>query len=237
MMMKCIRGRKMRSAGRMSAICCLPALAMAALAAATAGAAPVEFPAPDTAVSNITFVIFDFETTGFGPQYHRAVELGCVKFLNGNILEEKSWLINPERYIPYYARNVHHISNEMVKNAPVFKQIIAELRKFVKGAVMIAHNAPFDVGFMRAEFKRAGATPLRNPAIDSLSLFRHWYPKMDSYDLTMLVNRLNLENDVFHRATDDARYVAVIFFDGMKDQKGAYTWAELQEDAGSILSF
>ena len=80
-------------------------------------------PTANTRMENITFVIFDTETTGFSPVKDRLVEIGAVKVRDGKSLGEKTWLINPQRYIPSYVQAVHHITPEMIKNSPTFAQV------------------------------------------------------------------------------------------------------------------
>jgi DNA polymerase-3 subunit alpha (Gram-positive type) len=167
-------------------------------------------PAPDTPLSNITFVAFDTETTGFGTDDNRILEIGAVKFRDGKILEEKSWLINPERWIPYPVQKVHGITPEMIKNKPNFKATYPEFADFVGDAVLLAHNAPFDVGFVAREAKRNGITPMANPIFDSLPLFRTWFPDAESHSLEPLSEQLGVNGQVYHRATDDSRYIALI---------------------------
>lgn len=121
-------------------------------------------PTAGTRMENITFVIFDTETTGFkprqGPHPRNRRREGPQRQEAG----QKTWLINPERYIPWYVQNVHHITPEMLKDKPTFAQVYPEFLEFIDGSVLIAHNAPFDIRFMSAEAARAEMpAPERRP--------------------------------------------------------------------------
>lgn len=192
--------------------------ALALLLSVTAHAAtkkdiPLEIaaiPSPNTLYSNVLFVAFDTETTGFSPSKERLVELGAVKFKGDKIIEEKTWLINPGRPIPWHATQVHHISNEMVADKPSFKEIADEFVDFSSGAVLLAHNSAFDVNFLREEYKRNGKKGPINPVIDTLALSRKRFPDCERHNLETLVHYLNLDSGNYHRATDDARYLVGI---------------------------
>ncbi len=189
-------------------------------------------------LADVTFVAFDTETTGYAGGDHRIVELGAVKFRNGEIIEEKTWLINPERYIPYFARQVHHISNDMVKNSPTFAQVYPEFMEFIDGAVLVAHNAPFDVGFIRDEVIRNSLSVPTNPVINSLNLFRSWFPEAGSHSLEPLTEHLDLPKGTYHRATDDSRYLAEIIHHKVQNRKGRQmTFGDVYKAAHGVVRF
>lgn len=166
-------------------------------------------PAGNTRFENITFVVFDTETTGFSPSKDRLVEIGAVKIRNGENLGERTWLINPERYIPWYVQEVHHITPDMVADKPTFAQVYPEFLEFIDGSVLIAHNAPFDIRFIAAEAERNGFPAPKNACLDSLELFRHWYPELKSHTVSDLVSLYQLPTEGLqaHRATDDSIFV------------------------------
>ena len=166
-------------------------------------------PAGTTRFENVTFVVFDTETTGFSPSKDRLVEIGAVKIRNGENLGERTWLVNPQRYIPWYVQEVHHITPEMVADKPTFAEIYPEFLEFIDGSVLIAHNAPFDIRFIAAEAERNGFPPPKNAVLDSLELFRHWYPELQSHTVSDLIDlyQLSTESLHAHRATDDSIFV------------------------------
>lgn len=188
-------------------------------------------------IPNVTFVVFDTETTGFSPSKDRIVELAAIKFRDGKIIGQKDWLINPRRSIPYYVQQVHGITPEMVKNKPTFQTIYPEFAKFIEGCVLMAHNAPFDLSFMRAEIMRNGYQIPRNLTIDSLSLFRKWYPQLTSYRLKNVVEAAHVQADNYHRADVDSLYVFLIFEKYLQEKKLRPRLGDIYSDAGGPLSF
>jgi DNA polymerase III epsilon subunit family exonuclease len=216
--------------------CILLALAAAA-SAAPGDKASGPFPTPSTPVSDVTFVAFDTETTGFSPEDDRVIEVGAVKFRNGRVIEERSWLLDPKRYIPKGVQRVHGISNEDVKGQSAFKEFYPEFEEFIDGAVLMAHNARFDVSFMSAEIRRAGLARPRNPVIDSLRLFRRWFPASESHDLSSVAEYAKVRTDVLHRAAADSLYVVLIFEKGLRKRKDGLTLRELFSESRGTLRF
>jgi len=191
-----------------------------------------------TGVSDITFVAFDTETTGLSPYRDRVVEIGVAKYRAGRIVEEKSWLINPGRNIPYWAERVHGITTAMVKSQPTFREVYPEFRDFVDGCVLLAHNARFDIGFIREEIERNKGKLPQNIVIDSLSLFRNWYPDSKSHSLEALVEHTKVkDNKKFHRAQADSRYLALILEEGLQKHPETESLADLCKAAGGGLDF
>lgn len=185
-------------------------------------------------VVDTVFVSFDTETTGFSPQNDRLVEIGAVKFRgDGEILSVTNWMINPEREIPYYVTEVHGISTEMAAKAPVFTEIWPEFEAFCDGSVLLAHNAKFDVGFLRAELKRADIDPPALPVLDTLPIFRDWFPHALSHSLEKLSIYLGVSGDTYHRAEADSFHVINIFNVGMK-RRSTMTLHRLEMDAKGV---
>ncbi|MFO7871579.1 MAG: 3'-5' exonuclease [Kiritimatiellia bacterium] len=188
-------------------------------------------------LENITFAAFDTETTGFSPRSARIVEIAAVKFRGGNILESRSWLINPGIPIPESSRRVHGISDKMVADAPGFGAVFPEFIEFTEGAVLLAHNAGFDVRFLRAEIERAGLRPPANEVLDTLRLFRGWFPEAEAHNLRALVEHLGVKAASFHRALADASYLAEIFTRGVSALPEQPSLKELEESAGGAMTF
>lgn len=194
-------------------------------------------PPVNSFVSNVTFVVFDTETTGFSPTTDRIVELGAVKFRNGEVVEEKSWLINPGRKIPYWATKVHGITDEEVKNEPAFADIYPEFLEFISGSVLIAHNAKFDISFVKAEATRAGRELPANKVIDSLALFRKWYPKSSSHSVAAVAKHAAVRTDTLHRAAADSMYVFLIFDKSIKERNEKYKLGDIYDQCGGPMKF
>ena len=212
-----------------------------AVAADSTPVVPPAFRMPTamTRMENITFVIFDTETTGFSPAKDRLVEIGAIKVRNGKVLGEKSWLINPQRYIPYYVQQVHHITPDMVKDMPTFAKVYPEFLEFIDGSVLIAHNAPFDIRFISAEANRNGMPPPKNAVLDSLVLFRTWYPDLKSHRVADLIDYFELSTDGMHehRATDDSLFVYYAIQKEMERRSEEPRFRELLKSSGGSLRF
>ena len=184
----------------------------------TSGALFAGVPGSFSPVTNVIFVAFDTETTGFSPKNDRIIEIGAVKFRgNGDILAVTNWLINPGMPVPFYATEVNGITTEMVIDAPVFSTVWPAFSAFCKDGILLAHNATFDVGFLRAEFERSGITPPALPVIDTLSLFRRWFPQAKSHALEPLAAYLGIHGETHHRGGADSFRLINIFNARMKN--------------------
>ncbi|MGH8128030.1 MAG: DNA polymerase III subunit epsilon [Gammaproteobacteria bacterium] len=163
-------------------------------------------------------VVLDTETTGLNAQAgHRIIEVGCVELddraYTGRTLHR---YINPEREIEAGAQDVHGITNEQLADAPLFAEVAEELREFITGAELIIHNAPFDVGFLDAEYKRLdaahGSVSEWATVLDTLLFARETYPGQAN-SLDALCRRLNVDNSgrEYHGALLDAQLLAEVY--------------------------
>jgi DNA polymerase III epsilon subunit-like protein len=128
--------------------------------------APESWPEPDTALDALEYVVVDVETTGAGvSRGHRVTEIAAVR-LNGacEVLEEFCTLVDPERHIPGFISRLTNITNDMVAGAPRFRDIAGEVRRLLAGAVFVAHNAGFDLGFVSGELSGLAADTGHGPA-------------------------------------------------------------------------
>ena len=194
-------------------------------------------PRMNTFVKNIDIVVFDVETTGFSAARDRVVELGAVRIRNGEVLATTNWLINPGRSIPSRATKVHGITDAMVKDKPDFAAIYPEFIAFVGEAILMAHNARFDVDMVRAEITRAELPLPSNAVIDSLKLFRRWYPDAASHKLGDLAKLIGLQAEGLHRGDVDAEFTARIVMDGLSRHPDVKTLRQLLADAGGLIVF
>ncbi len=156
------------------------------------------------------FVVFDIETTGLSPTNDMITEIGAVKIENGQIVDEYNQLINPERKIPDNIVELTGITNEMVENMPTIDEVLPKFEEFIKDSFLVAHNASFDVGFIREQFMRRGKK-LENPVLDTLELSRNLLPQLKSHRLNIVAKYLNVDLVNHHRAVDDAKATAEIF--------------------------
>ena len=165
---------------------------------------------------SITFL--DLETTGATPLRDRITEIALVRFDNG--IETARWqtLVNPEQPIPAFIQQLTTINNEMVANAPLFKDVSDTLLSFLEGSVLAAHNVRFDHGFIKSEFKRIGFT-LRQKVICTVKLSRLLYPQHKSHGLDAIMQRHNLTTIARHRAMGDVD-VMLAFIESAKLELG-----------------
>ncbi len=152
-----------------------------------------------------TFVVFDVETTGLHVHKgDRLTEIGAVKVVGGKIVDRFSTFVNPERPIPDAIQKLTGITDEMVASAPNAQTVLAQFRDFSAGAVFVAHNASFDMGFIIAEGKRLGCPFGTPPWLDTLALARLLYPELKSHKLNTLAKFLHAPLQQHHRAVSDA---------------------------------
>ncbi len=198
---------------------------------------PAGAPATNTPVGEVVFSFYDIETTGLGPRAERIIEIAAIKFQGTNVLEQKQWLLHPGRPIPPDATKIHHITDADVRGQPDFKAVYPEFEQFIRGTVVMAHNAPFDVSFIREECLRNGLRPPPNLALDTLPMFRKWYPQVKRHNLDELGKALKVLPPDRHRALADTLEAVLIFQKGIAQQPAGYTFGDLLRDARKPLRF
>jgi DNA polymerase-3 subunit epsilon len=159
----------------------------------------------DQSWRNLTLVAFDTETTGKYPLTAEICEVAAVKWRNGEVVETFSTLLKPTKPMGEQVIAIHGITNEMVEGAPRISEKIRELHAFFEGAVLVAHHAPFDLGFVAIEFERAGLPLPGLPVICSSLLSRNVIKESPDHRLQTLIGHLGLEQGKAHRALDDAK--------------------------------
>lgn len=162
-----------------------------------------------------TYVVFDLETTGLSPDNERITEFGAVKVRDGLIVDKFSQLVNPEKEISAEITELTGITNEMVENMPTIKEILPKFKKFCGDAVLVAHNAKFDTGFIYANARREGLY-FNNRVMDTLTMSRTLFPNERQHKLDMVCDRLGVRLENHHRASDDAEATARCFIKMME---------------------
>ena len=157
------------------------------------------------------YVVVDVETTGGRAGLHRLTEIGAVKVKNGKVIDEFSTLLNPERSVPAFITNLTGISNEMVKDAPLFEDIADRFAHFLEGSIFVAHNVGFDYGFINSEFRRLGRV-FKMPKMCTVASMRKLYPGHSSYSLKNLCREYHIPLTSHHRALCDAKAAAELLF-------------------------
>jgi len=182
-------------------------------------------------------IVLDTETTGIDPKEgHRIIEIGCVEVVNRRLTGNHFHVyINPGRHIEQEAIEVHGITNEFLADKPTFSQVAQEFMNFIKGAQLVIHNAPFDVGFMDHEFGMEASTKgvITNQicdVLDTLTLARQMHPGQKN-NLDALCKRYGIDNS--HRTLHGALLDAEILADVYLLMTGGQTKLKLASSSGS----
>lgn len=175
----------------------------------------------DKKIDEEEFVVFDIETTGLNSHFNKIIEIGAVKIKSGRIIDRYSQLINPGISIPYHITEITSITNEQVANQPKIDEVIGKFVDFIGDAVLVAHNAPFDMGFIKRDIKEYLNIDLENSVIDTLQMARDLFPDFKKYGLGDLNKSLGLALEKHHRAVDDSQATAnmfIIFLEKYKEK-------------------
>ncbi|MDZ4676456.1 MAG: 3'-5' exonuclease [Oligoflexia bacterium] len=158
------------------------------------------------------FVAFDIETTGFLPHVDQIVEVAAVRFVNGKPVESYASLVNPKVRIPPEAARIHGITDEMVKDQPLIDKVLEEFSTFCASDPMVAHNAPFDTEFLKADIQKFETNAPKGLILDSCAMARKVIQGSANYKLGTLVAHLQIPVEgAYHRAEADARYCGNLF--------------------------
>ncbi len=193
--------------------------------------------APDKkpAVTNIkgqsidtTYCVLDLETTGFSPITEKITEIGIMKIKDGKVLEEFSCFVNPEKPIPARVVEVTNITDEMVRDAETIEKVFPKMLKFIEGSVLVAHNAQFDIGFLKNNAKVLGYD-FDFTYLDTLSLAKEIFPEYKTYKLGRIAKNLGIKVEVAHRALDDVDTTVKVFnvMLGKLKERGAQTLEDI----------
>lgn len=162
-------------------------------------------------VARMNFIAFDTETTGIKPDQDRIIEIGAVKFINGEPGDRFETLINPGIPIPLGASRVNGITDAMVADAPKIEDKLTAFAAFCGDLPLVAHNAPFDFKFIKAAVEEHRSNAPLGTVLDSCELARKMIPGVINYKLSTLVAHFGFPTTTFHRATDDAIYCGLLF--------------------------
>ena len=150
------------------------------------------------------FVVLDFETTGLNSNLDEIIEIGAVRLEGGKEVAEFSQLVNPGRAIPEKVVELTGISSAMLAGQPSLAEVFPSFEKFLEGAVLVAHNASFDMAFLRRAFQRFGKE-MDHPILDTLALARNAYKELRNHKLGTVCKHLDISLKNAHRAVHDAR--------------------------------
>lgn len=158
-----------------------------------------------------TFVVFDIETTGLSRERDKITEIGAVKIENGKIIDKFSTFVNPKVPISEEITKLTGITNDMVKDAPEISEVLPKFMEFCNDSVIVAHNAGFDVGFIRHNAKILNMKPIDNTVLDTVELSRTLLPELKKHKLNIVAEAMGVSLKGHHRAVNDAQATAEIF--------------------------
>ena len=156
------------------------------------------------------FAIIDIETTGLSPKTEKITEIAVFIFDGNKTIDQFTTLINPERNIPYQITRFTGITNQMVANAPKFYEIAKKIIEITENKTIVAHNASFDYGFIKEEFKRLGYN-FKRKTLCTVKLSKKFLPNLSSYSLGNLCSKLGISISQRHRAAGDAAATVHLF--------------------------
>ena len=167
---------------------------------------------------NTTYCVLDLETTGLSAKTEKITEIGIMKIQNGEVVDEFCEFVNPEKPIPKRVQEVTNITDEMVANSPTIDVLFPKVLDFIKDSVLVAHNASFDIGFLKNVAKNLGYK-FDYTYVDTLPLARKLYPELKKHKLGKIAEHLKIKVEVAHRALDDVDTTVKILKEMMKTLK------------------
>jgi DNA polymerase-3 subunit epsilon len=188
-----------------------------------------------TPLSGVTFVVFDLETTGGAPREHAITEIGAVKVRGGEVLGEFATLVDPGGPIPPFITVLTGITDAMVVAAPRIESVLPSFLEFIRGAVLVAHNAPFDVGFVKAACAAHDYPPPANPVVDTADLARRVLTRDETPNckLATLARIFRSTTQPCHRALSDAK-ATVDVLHALLERTGSFGVRTLEELKGFV---
>lgn len=157
-----------------------------------------------------TYCVLDLETTGFSATTEKITEVGIMKLKNGEVIDQFACFVNPEKHIPQRVSEVTNITDDMVKDAETIEQVFPKILEFLGDSVIVAHNAGFDVGFLKQNAKNLGYE-FDYTYVDTLSLAKDLFPEYKKYKLGRIAANLGIKVEVAHRALDDVDTTVKVF--------------------------
>jgi DNA polymerase-3 subunit epsilon len=154
---------------------------------------------------DLSLVAFDTETSGPYPVGDEIVEVGLVRWERGAEVATFNQLIRPQKKMGEEVIKIHGITNEMVADAPSMNEVIAEVVDFIGESILIAHHAPFDLGFLARDIEKFGLSLPKSPALCSSLIARKLIKGSENHKLQTLIKYLNIQAGPAHRAESDAR--------------------------------
>ena len=172
----------------------------------------------DIPLKDATYVIFDIETTGLSATRDKIIEIGAVKIVSGAIVERYQTFVNPEEALSEFTMNLTNITEEMLLGAPKIEEVLPSFLNFIEGAILVAHNALFDLGHIRENAQKLNLSFDDPYVIDTLNLARYYYNDvLKRFNLKAVAKYFKVKQESHHRAEDDAQVTAQIFLMMLSD--------------------
>ncbi|MDX8335354.1 PolC-type DNA polymerase III [Candidatus Cetobacterium colombiensis] len=207
---------------------------------------PIVQNAKDVLIDEETYVVFDLETLGLNSHKNEIIEIGAIKLQGRRIVDRYSQLINPGKKIPKKIQEITGITDSMVENMPMIDEVLPKFMEFLGDATLVAHNAPFDMGFLKRDAKKYMNLNYNPSVIDTLQMARDLYPDQKGYGLKPMTKFLKVALENHHRAVDDSQATAAMFaiflekylekgIVNQKDMTGAFPLNYKKQDIRNIM--
>ena len=192
----------------------------------------------DQTLKNETYCILDIETTGISKLTERITEFGIMKVKDGEVIDTFECFVNPEMHIPERVSEITNITDDMVKDAETIDVVLPKVIEFCKDTTVVAHNANFDIGFIRENARRLGLE-FNYPWIDTLALAKELFPERKKFKLGLIAEDLGIQVDVAHRALADVDTLKKVFDVMLQklDEKGINNFKDVDKMLAKDVSF
>lgn len=190
---------------------------------------PVAYDLRDIELSEATYVIFDVETTGLSAIYDQIIELAGVKMYKGNVIEEFQEFIDPGRRLSDFTTQLTGITDDMLAGSKSVEEVLQLFADFTQDTILVAHNAPFDMGFLNRHYEKYHIDHDQCPVIDTLAFSRFLHPHFNSHRLNTLAKRYDISLEQHHRAIYDAETTGHLLYRFLKEAREDYQVTNLSQ--------
>jgi DNA polymerase-3 subunit alpha (Gram-positive type) len=156
-------------------------------------------------LSSLRFCVIDLETTGGNPETEKIIEVGMVKIENRKIVEERSFLVNPQKDIPDFVQKLTGIRKADVEHAPKIEEVIDEITQFIGSSILVAHNTSFDIPFLNGVLKKLKLPAMENKVICTNVMTKYMIPEILNSNLAYMGQIFGIPHTQAHRALEDRR--------------------------------
>lgn len=170
----------------------------------------INFNSSSELLDSLKFCVIDLETTGGNPETEKIIEIGMIKIENRKIVEERSFLINPQKDIPDFVQKLTGIRKADVEHAPKIEEVITEIVEFIGDTILVAHNTSFDIPFLNGVLKKLQLPTMDNKVICTNIMTKYLIPDIMSSNLQYMSQIFNISHSNAHRAIEDARATGML---------------------------